>query len=373
MFSGLPAEKVVVGKVRSYFGRHPLENTRDRVWLTGADAHLFRLDTDQAAKDFDVKTSSEHKIALKELGVPFKITAVRSLPSGIYRFQLHRQETRFQPCDYYDSLSAIDYVVEAMAPPGVESEAFFNPVRDGSRIGADLRYVSSENNIVAIGEEAEPIERVRWENGEVRIAVSSQETFEHKFIEFIRNDGAVSLALDARAAGVRDSTSGVELTWQLPAAPWKEEEELMVRIRSEVSTMESVQSGAGNPTCVMNQVGALSSQDWQTSAEIVSGSFDCGKTRRPGGYSSYAVFHLEKTEEVEISLNHVCPGVEMRVFTGIGTDGQLLHEFDSQDLLIDNIRHPVQLGALPAGPYTVDISVLDPGQCPRITLYFTWK
>ena len=121
VFSGLPAKKVVVGKVWSYFGRHPLENTRDRVWLTGADAHLFRLGTDKA----------EH-------GVSYQITAVRSLPRGIYRFQLRRQEARFQPCDYYDSLAAIDYVVEAMAPPGVVSEAFFNPVRDGSRLGVDL-------------------------------------------------------------------------------------------------------------------------------------------------------------------------------------------------------------------------------------------
>ena len=354
VFSGLPAKKVVVGKVWSYFGRHPLENTRDRVWLTGADAHLFRLGTDKA----------EH-------GVSYQITAVRSLPRGIYRFQLRRQEARFQPCDYYDSLAAIDYVVEAMAPPGVVSEAFFNPVRDGSRLGVDLRHGPSEKDIVSTGEETELIESVQWEDGEVWIAVNSQETIEYKLIEFVRSDGAVSLVLDARAAGVRDSTSGVELTWQLPAAPWKEGEELMVRVRSEDGTMGSGQPGAGNPTCVMNHVGALSSQEWLSSGEIISGSFeDCGKTLRPGGYSSYAVFRLFQTEEVRISLRRVCPSLEMRVFTGIGTDGQLLHEFDSQDLLIHNVRQWARLGALPAGPYTVDLSVLNPGECPSLTLTF---
>ena len=106
LFSGLPSNKTVVGEVWQY-ASPPGSELRDRIWLTGSDAHLFQFQPDPVASE----SRMDSRGGLLHWIVPSSV-----LPAGVYRFQLHRQPAAFQPCDYHDELSAVDYFIEVLAP-----------------------------------------------------------------------------------------------------------------------------------------------------------------------------------------------------------------------------------------------------------------
>ena len=104
LFSGLRSDKTIVGEVWQY-ARPPGSELRDRIWLAGPDAHLFQLQPAASESRMDSRGGLLHWIV-----------ASRMLPIGAYHFQLHRQPAAFQPCDYHDELSAVDYFIEGLAP-----------------------------------------------------------------------------------------------------------------------------------------------------------------------------------------------------------------------------------------------------------------
>ena len=102
LVAGLPAEKAVVGEVWVYTASPIDPEFRDKYWVDGPDAHLFKLQPDA-----DASRDEGH--------LRHRVVASRSLPAGSYHFQVHVQEAHFQPCGYYDELSATDYFIEVVA------------------------------------------------------------------------------------------------------------------------------------------------------------------------------------------------------------------------------------------------------------------
>ncbi len=108
LFSGVPADKTILGEAWQYVSGSSFD-LRDKLWLAGPDAHLFRLEPESAAEPPPGRAYR-----------PRRITASTVLPVGTYHFQLHRQEAHFLPCDYHDKLSAVDFFVDVLPP--IESE-----------------------------------------------------------------------------------------------------------------------------------------------------------------------------------------------------------------------------------------------------------
>ncbi len=96
-----PSGLNVVEEVWAYIAGPYAPELRDKLWLTGRDADLFQL---QPYSDFD-EDYLQYRIIPSDVLVP-----------GSYQFRLHIQEAHFQPCGYYDELSATDYYVEVVAP-----------------------------------------------------------------------------------------------------------------------------------------------------------------------------------------------------------------------------------------------------------------
>lgn len=119
LFSGLPAEETILGEVfvrtTSRFG----PDFKDKLWLDGPDAHLFRLHPDDDADANEDYIS--HTIVPSEV-----------LPPGSYQFDLHVHPAYFQVCGYYDELSATGYFVEVIAPgqPGPPDARYASCVMD---------------------------------------------------------------------------------------------------------------------------------------------------------------------------------------------------------------------------------------------------
>lgn len=111
LFSGLPSERTIVGEVWQYDASDADSELRDKIWLTGSDAHLFQLQPDPAASESRMDSRG---------GLLHWIVASSVLPIGAYHFQVHRQPAAFQPCDYHDELSAVDYFIEVLAPREAE-------------------------------------------------------------------------------------------------------------------------------------------------------------------------------------------------------------------------------------------------------------
>ena len=115
LFAGLPAQKTVLGEIRIFTAISYVPGFRDRLWLDGPDAHLFQLQPDSESD---------------QGGQRHRIVASEALSAGSYHFELHVHEALFQPCGYYDELSATDYFIEVVAPeePGRPEPRYANCV-----------------------------------------------------------------------------------------------------------------------------------------------------------------------------------------------------------------------------------------------------
>lgn len=104
--SGLTKEETKIDTVLQYSGGYQANShLRDKIWLTGKDAHLFKLVTDPT----DIEIIHEPEEAIK-----LNIVANEVLPIGSYRFQLQRQEADFIPCEYDGRIPAINYFIDVL-------------------------------------------------------------------------------------------------------------------------------------------------------------------------------------------------------------------------------------------------------------------
>ena len=198
--SGLPAESVV----------DEFDITYPRQWFTGENAHLFHHGD-------------------------YQITTTRPLPAGAYAVYAHFQEAEWMPCDYVPPPFIWRYNFEAAED--ALHEAFFDPADIDDAVGADGYDGVLQPEWFETDDGEVLIERIEWQDGQVKIALSpAANLFGHR-MDFIALDGSVALRLDFdEDIGFKDEDETSTFTWGVCEQPWEDGDLLMLRIAS------------GNPT-----------------------------------------------------------------------------------------------------------------------------
>ena len=174
------------------------------VQLTGEDAHLFRWKW------------------------PVDMDTMRPLPTGEYKFYFVGRPKEYIICDGVPDLEKqrLEVFVTVTAPTGTLHEAFFDPLVGtlGVPLPADF----------TVGGVSTAVQFLDWENGAVTLLMYPYANLAGHTLDFIGMNGKVTLSLDAGAAVV-DRAAGT-LTWAVATQPWREGDQLMLRIRQSVPT-----------------------------------------------------------------------------------------------------------------------------------------
>ena len=107
------------------------------------------------------------------------------------------------------------------APDRSVHEAFFDPVAIGEAVGSDDL---SPADFTLDGASTTTITSLKWEDGEVTLALTPTTTLASYKLDFIDVTGTTTLSLTS------DNASTTPLTWTVPAAPWAAGDLLMLRV-----------------------------------------------------------------------------------------------------------------------------------------------
>ena len=150
----------------------------------------------------------------------------RPLPSGDYTFFYNG---RHPVCDLRlpgaHNHRVVYLTVTAPADmPRIQHEAFFDPVAIGTAVGADGSNGVLKPAAFSLDGTTTTITSLKWEDGEVTMALSPTTTLADYAIDFIDATGTTTLSLSS------DNASTTALTWTVPDAPWADGDLLMLRI-----------------------------------------------------------------------------------------------------------------------------------------------
>ena len=156
--------------------------------------------------------------------------------SEYYTFALRLLTTRPLPADTYvyhpyvlsphctKDLSSIATSTVAhltvTAPARSVHEAFFDPVSIGEAVGSDDLSPAD----FSLDGATTTITSLKWEDGEVTLALTPTTTLASYELDFIDVTGTTTLSLTS------DNASTTANTWTVPAAPWAAGDLLMLRI-----------------------------------------------------------------------------------------------------------------------------------------------
>ena len=191
----------------------------DTVWLTGADAALFRtrlIDNDGLAYN----------------GYSQDTRTVRPLPGGVYTFSSHVQGYEYTPCNFKPEggTGQAGWTITVVKPAGTVHEAFFDPVAIGSDVGADGSNGVLKPNAFGHNSATTTIGSIRWGRQQVTVTSSQAALPANHHVDFIALDGTVALRLDVDDATQTTSGSVRTLTWGVCARPWSAGDKLMLRL-----------------------------------------------------------------------------------------------------------------------------------------------
>ncbi len=213
--SGLPAETLVYTSVQaSYalreYGETPNSNYGEFV-LRGRDEDLFHPRWPGVAK------------------------TARPLPAGEYKFYYDYRPQKYVICDALpeDELKRHEVFVTVTAPAGTVHEAFFDPVDLTPGAGFSASSGVLEPAGFSIGGTAASITGLKWQSGSVVLTLAPYASLSGHTLDFIALDGSVDPSLPVSSA-TADSAAGT-LTWAVPLQPWRDGDQLMLRIRRGVS------------------------------------------------------------------------------------------------------------------------------------------
>ena len=149
----------------------------------------------------------------------------RPLSAGVYRYHPQATWALLTVCDGENDLEGTlrTVVVTVKAPSKVSAEALF----DAADLSPGVGTASVAKPYVAPGF-AGSIGRISWNGGSLTVGLNPTSAFSGKFLDFIRQDGTVSLSLAAADATV-DATNKT-LSWSVSSQPWKVGDKMMVRI-----------------------------------------------------------------------------------------------------------------------------------------------
>ena len=191
-------------------------------WLSGPDASLFIMKViDGEGRSI---TDPRFNVDIQNYAT---ITSARPLVAGLYKFYEHEQFPHEMPCNFIHPENELPTIrVTVTAPTGAIHEAFFDPVKLPSGIGADKDNGVLKPTSFTVNGGAAKIERIAWmPSGAVEIEFKPSVSLAGHVIEFIERDGAIALRLD-----FDETLAGSGLAWQVCNRPWNAGDLLMIRI-----------------------------------------------------------------------------------------------------------------------------------------------
>ena len=108
-------------------------------------------------------------------------------------------------------------------------EAFFDPADLTPGAGFSASSGVLEPAGFSIGGTAASITGLKWQNGSVVLTLAPYASLSGHTLDFIALDGSVDPSL-AVSSATADSAAGT-LTWAVASAPWRDGDQLMLRIR----------------------------------------------------------------------------------------------------------------------------------------------
>ena len=162
---------------------------------------------------------------------PGRVTSVRPLPEGEYKFYYSYRPQRYIICDAHpeEELKRDEVFVTVTAPAGTVHEAFFDPAAIGTAVGADAANGVVEPAGFTVGGTATTISSLKWESGTATMELSPAASLSGYDMDVIELDGSVSLTLSVADA---TSNTGGTLTWAVANQPWHADDQLMLRLRT---------------------------------------------------------------------------------------------------------------------------------------------
>lgn len=217
--SGRPAGTVLYSTERR--GYHPGRKGNE-TWLEGGDAALFDI-VDGPAARIDVNFDGEFTDIDDLIEYTQSLRARRPLPGGTYAFNIRDAPTNPDVRLCFD-VPSHRWTVTVTSPAGVLHEAFFDPAAlSGGAVGG----APSPAAFTSAGGAAAALRDIAWQDGKVRAGVSPAGSLSGQLLDFVAPDGRVILTLAAGDATV----DGEALAWAVADRPWRDGDELMLRVR----------------------------------------------------------------------------------------------------------------------------------------------
>ncbi len=161
-----------------------------------------------------------------EIYFSMSFETTRPLPAGEYQFFFIRDAPNPPACTkvstYYREGN--DYRLTVTAPNRTLHEAFFDPVDIGTAVGADGANGVLEPASFSLDGTTTTITSLKWEDGEVTLALTPTTTLASYELDFIDVTGTTTLSLSS------DNASTTANTWTVPDAPWAAGDLLMLRV-----------------------------------------------------------------------------------------------------------------------------------------------
>ena len=189
--------------------------TLSRFWFTGTDSQFFH-------------TSVEEVDSNPRYGYDRVIAVLRPLPAGSYEYEYRVQRARDRPCGFVPE-PYLEGTVTVTAPAGTVHEAFFDPAASGSTVGFTERADALEPADFSVNGIQTTIQALTWENGLVTMELSTAVPLAGRGVDFIALDGSVTLSLSFDDA---ESQGDGSMAWAVTRQPWKDSDQLMIRIAS---------------------------------------------------------------------------------------------------------------------------------------------
>ena len=185
-------------------------------WLSGPDMEHFQA----LIVDDDTNPSN---------GYDNTLSTARPLPAGGYRVYYYKQHYRNIPCNFRPDNTPHNWTATVTAPTGTLHEAFFDPGAAGGAVGFSSATGSMEPAGFTVGGAATAIGGLIWQDGSVVLTLAPYSLLTGYGLDFIALDGSVSLTLTG-ATATANSAHGT-LTWPVAEQPWRDGDQLMLRIR----------------------------------------------------------------------------------------------------------------------------------------------
>ena len=198
---------------------------RTKFWLSGRDANLFDINVDSVRSSDGY--SERHDV---------QMFARDALLVGEYQFVFKEQDAVFQPCDYHDAESDVEWVVSVFDPGMVSHSFSFVPQeffdRNHRFLGFDTTNTPGDPLSFEIEKRKIGIHSFGWSisNRAVEFRVYSDALGENHNVAVFRETAGFGRLYRVRDALKSRREGLISLTWDQFERPWNEGEKITIKI-----------------------------------------------------------------------------------------------------------------------------------------------